>query len=166
MTISEVRRCTGPRTEEGKAVSGRNAIRHGLTAKQFLVPGECAEEFNEFSEELIAGLAPVGAVEHMLAERIVLSSWRARRAARFDAAQVAHDVEVARKVALPGQQAIGVALKRLATSDAFSKLARYEAANERSLYRALHELQRLQALRAGQTVPLPMVLDLEGADRE
>jgi hypothetical protein len=29
--------------------------------------------------------------------------------------------------------------------DAFSKLSRYETAIERSLYKALHELQRLQA---------------------
>jgi hypothetical protein len=32
-------------------------------------------------------------------------------------------------------------------------LSRYEVTLERSLYRALHELQRLQAARDGQTVP-------------
>jgi hypothetical protein len=49
-------------------------------------------------------------------------------------------------------------------ADAFSKLSRYETAIERSFYRALHELQRLQAARAGANVPLPMAVDVEVAD--
>jgi len=39
-------------------------------------------------------------------------------------------------------------------------LARYEAHLDRSLYKALHELQRLQAARAGQSVPLPVAIDV------
>lgn len=45
--------------------------------------------------------------------------------------------------------------------DAFAKLSRYEAALDRGLYRALHELQRLQAARAGQIVPAPAIIDVE-----
>jgi hypothetical protein len=44
--------------------------------------------------------------------------------------------------------------------DAFSKLSRYEAAIERSLYRALHELQRLQAARKGDGISAPVAVDL------
>ncbi len=44
--------------------------------------------------------------------------------------------------------------------DAFSKLSRYEAAIERSYYRALHELQRLQHGRLGGHVPLPVAIDV------
>jgi hypothetical protein len=44
--------------------------------------------------------------------------------------------------------------------DAISKLCRYETAIERSLYRALHELQRLQAARQGEKIPAPAVLDV------
>lgn len=40
-------------------------------------------------------------------------------------------------------------------------LTRYETALERGLHRALHELQRLQAARAGQFVPAPAVLDVD-----
>jgi hypothetical protein len=57
---------------------------------------------------------------------------------------------------------LGLAFVTAATGpDAFSKLARYEAGLERSLYRALHELQRLQATRIGQAVPPPVVVDVE-----
>ncbi len=46
--------------------------------------------------------------------------------------------------------------------NAFSKISRYETAIEKSLYKALHELQRLQAARrAAGNVPPPMAVDVE-----
>ena len=45
-----------------------------------------------------------------------------------------------------------------------SQLSRYEVTLERSLYKALHELQRLQAARDGQVVPLPVVVDVSVSD--
>lgn len=44
--------------------------------------------------------------------------------------------------------------------EAFGKLSRYEVTIERGMYRALHELQRLQAARAGITVPPPAAVDV------
>ena len=44
--------------------------------------------------------------------------------------------------------------------DTLSKLPRYETALERALYKALHELQRLQAVRVGGAVPAPVAVDL------
>jgi hypothetical protein len=41
------------------------------------------------------------------------------------------------------------------------KVGRYEAAAERGLYKALHELQRLQGARQGHAVTLPAVLDVD-----
>ena len=46
--------------------------------------------------------------------------------------------------------------------NAFSKLSRYETAVERSLFKALHELQRLQATRKGEGKPLPVAPDVTG----
>jgi hypothetical protein len=47
-------------------------------------------------------------------------------------------------------------------ANAFSKLSRYEATIERSLYKALHELQRLQAgRRADGSVPPPAAIDVD-----
>jgi len=47
-------------------------------------------------------------------------------------------------------------------ANAFSKLSRYEAAIERSLYKALHELQRLQTVRAvGGNVSPPAAVDVD-----
>jgi hypothetical protein len=47
-------------------------------------------------------------------------------------------------------------------ANAFSKLSRYETAIERSLYKALHELQRLQAARHTEgEVPPPVAIDVD-----
>ena len=54
-------------------------------------------------------------------------------------------------------------------ANAFSKLSRYETSRERSLYRDLHELQRLQAARRTEgSVPPPAALDVDvsGVSRE
>jgi len=48
----------------------------------------------------------------------------------------------------------------LADGNTLQKVSRYEAHLSRQLYQALHELQRLQAARAGQPVPLPAALDV------
>ena len=50
-------------------------------------------------------------------------------------------------------------------ANAFSKLSRYEAGIERSLYKALHELQRLQAARRADgdaSSPLAIDVDVSG----
>jgi hypothetical protein len=47
-------------------------------------------------------------------------------------------------------------------ANAFSKLSRYEATIERSLYKAMHELQRLQAARlADGNAPPPVAIDVD-----
>jgi hypothetical protein len=47
-------------------------------------------------------------------------------------------------------------------ANAFSKLSRYETTLERSLFRALHELQRLQAARnVGSSVSPPAAIDVD-----
>ncbi len=54
-------------------------------------------------------------------------------------------------------------------TNAFSKLSRYETTIERSLYKALHELQRLQAARRAEgniSPPLAIDVDLPGASGE
>jgi hypothetical protein len=54
-------------------------------------------------------------------------------------------------------------IRDAAKADALSKLSRYETTIERGLYlyKALHELQRLQAARAGKDAPLPVAVDID-----
>ena len=58
-------------------------------------------------------------------------------------------------------ETIAIAFTKAVTrDDTLGKLSRYEVTIERSLYRALHELQRLQAARQGRETPPPAVIDV------
>ena len=76
--------------------------------------------------------------------------WRLRRLAQVDGG--------AFRAGLVGELKGGVVT---AIADVCPKLARYHSTIERSLYRALHELQRLQAARAGREVPLPLSVEVD-----
>jgi hypothetical protein len=52
----------------------------------------------------------------------------------------------------------------LAAEDKLALVSRYEAGLERSLYKALHELERRAAARQGQVVPPPAVVDVHGME--
>jgi len=73
---------TGPRTSEGKAAVSQNAVKHGLFSDS-LIRGENPSVYEAFHDEMLADLAPVGAVETMLAERVISLWWRLRRAERM-----------------------------------------------------------------------------------
>jgi len=49
----------------------------------------------------------------------------------------------------------------MSKQEALTKLARYETALRRSLHRAVHELERLQARRNGQFASAPAVVDVD-----
>jgi len=52
------------------------------------------------------------------------------------------------------------------TSNALTKLARYESEAERSLFRALQELERRQVRRKQRSSPLPRIRDAEVVHRD
>lgn len=77
---------TGPKTEEGKAASSANALRHGLTAELLvLLPDEDGDAFERLREGVIADLTPVSALQEVLAERAAVLLWRLDRVARMEA---------------------------------------------------------------------------------
>ena len=82
-------RSTGPRTAAGKERASHNALKHGLLAREAVIQGEDPEEFERYRQWMLESLAPAGAVEAMLAERVVGLSWRLRRAERLQNAAFA-----------------------------------------------------------------------------
>ena len=148
---------TGPRTAEGKALACQNARTHGLLSRQVLLPDEDADYLAAVRQQLHAQLAPVGALETLLADDMVAAAWRLRRLHRVEAEVFA--VERARLKSDGMESGVGAAFG--VASDVLAKLSRYETALKRAFYRALHELQRLQAARAGQAVPPPVAVDVD-----
>ena len=71
---------TGPRTNQGKAKSKFNALRHGLTGQVILMPTEDQEIYANFCETLKNDLRPVGAMEETFAQSLADAQWQLNRA--------------------------------------------------------------------------------------
>jgi hypothetical protein len=157
---------TGPRTPEGKEKASQNAIKHGLLAREAIIQGEDPAEFEIYREGMLQTLAPAGAVETMLAERVVGLSWRLLRAERLQNAAFAAldegeptellEARLEEWKGLKGSQwdrgITGVveensALDRVVVEDfagarVLDRLLMYERRIESSLYRTMAELRR------------------------
>jgi hypothetical protein len=83
--IENASHSTGPRSEEGKARSSQNAIKHGLTSnKRLLLPDEDEEEFRRFEAELKHTYMPLNYIETELVDDIISIQWRRKRAAALE----------------------------------------------------------------------------------
>ena len=129
----------GPKSPEGKARSAQNALKHGLRAEKHVVlPDEDAAEFAELEAALIEELAPVGALQAVLARRVAVAAWRLARADRIEA-----DLFEERWRADGGP---GIALIRDGNGTrSFETLLRYRGAAMAEFSRALRTLKALQA---------------------
>ena len=174
------KKSTGPKTEIGKTRCKRNALNHGLRAIGVLTPDEDPGAYDELRQKLRMDVAPVGCAETQLVERIAACLWRLWRCARIEAkllrilrrsassfeesllATIAPEIASKReKEKTSFDYDIGLAFSGDPfDNDALGKLCRYEASLDRMLYRALHELQRLQAARKGDVVSAPAALDV------
>ncbi|MBN2130345.1 MAG: hypothetical protein JW741_12655 [Sedimentisphaerales bacterium] len=156
---SNAQKSTGPRTAQGKAIVAQNALKHGLRTEKAVIAGEDVGEFEFYRDELLGELAPAGAVESVLAERVVSLSWRLRRAER--AQNEAFDTLLARVAADPfrtnarAAEADGLqetplgraVIRDFANGRVLERLSMYERRIEYSLYKSMNELQKLRLTR-------------------
>ena len=70
---------TGPKTDNGKLQSRRNAMRHGLMARTVVTAIEDSQEFEQFAAAIGADYQPTSAIEHELVDRLTSLLWRLRR---------------------------------------------------------------------------------------
>jgi hypothetical protein len=133
----------GPKTAKGKARAAQNALKHGLRAQKCVVlPGERASAFAAFEAALLEELAPQGALQSVLAQRIVAASWRLARSERLEAELFARMMDGG---------SMGLALIRDSNgARSFDTLLRYRGTALAELWRALRTLKALQAERAAQ----------------
>ena len=75
---------TGPKTEEGKRKSRRNALRHGLTAETVIDALESAEDYAAFEMAVTSDYDARTAVERELILRLASLLWRLRRATAIE----------------------------------------------------------------------------------
>jgi hypothetical protein len=134
---SNARSSTGPVTEEGKAVSSRNAVTTGLfSAGAVIRPGE-EPVYGELEDSLYAELGPATLMEENLVQEILGAMWRLRRCRLIESSigALAEEEEAAERL------------------QASADRARSHAS--RLLYKATAELRRLQTERFYRNEVLP-----------
>jgi hypothetical protein len=186
---------TGPKTTEGKASVSKNSLKHGLLSKETVLQWENRQEFETFKDSILQALKPANALEDLLADKIVSLAWRLQRSRRIETGIITQQrlslnfqieideaklsekdlsTDIIRKtveqcaeaatMSNPDHAELGVIFEK--DADTLTKLQRYEASQERSFYKALHELQRVQAMRRGENVTLPLAVDVNGERME
>jgi hypothetical protein len=129
----------GPRTEQGRARSSRNSLRHGLAARDLFVPEEDCEEFDEMKSTLLGEIRPEGSLQMIAFNALLHAAWNRLRVERMEAEYLSL-----------GPQA----LEDDGIRKSLELLHRYHARHERSYYRARKELETLQtAVAAGWLLP-------------
>jgi hypothetical protein len=152
--IRNAQHSTGPKTEEGKRTSSHNACRHNLTGQVTAMTDEDRIAHDQFSAAMIASMAPEGALEIQLAQRVATDSWRLNRASAIEDNLFAigfsqHADEFAAEH--PQVQAAYASARVFTTeSKQLERLTLYEQRINRSLQKNLSLLQTLQATRKEQ----------------
>jgi hypothetical protein len=149
---------TGPKTSEGKAVVALNAMKHGLLSRHVHLPDEDEAALVELGKRLRAHLQPVGELEVLLVDRLVTAAWRLRRVLAIETS--VFEAYRAKDSPQSPPASLGSVILR-DHGDRLTRVLRYETTIERGLYKALHELQRLQATRAGVPIPPPAAADVD-----
>jgi hypothetical protein len=129
---ANARSSTGPSSAAGKARSSRNAVKHGLTAAQPVIPPERGEEFDLLEAALKEECAPQGRLELNAFNQLVFAAWKQ---------QCVRDLEA--NLLREGAEALFDEKK----AKALDRLQRYSAGASRAYSRALKELRILQTER-------------------
>lgn len=148
---------TGPRSAEGKATARQNATKHALLTQNLIVRDESPVELESFRERIYEALCPQGAMEELLVEKIINAAWRLRRLTKVESETLERDTFFGSS----------------STTSVFHEecntlltISRYESSLERNFYKAIHELQRLQAMRLGHAVLAPIAIEVSNSSDE
>jgi hypothetical protein len=140
---------TGPKSEEGKTKAKFNALKHGMTADTAVLPYEDPNSYEQLREALIDQYRPANAGEQMLVELVVVNYWRLLRARRVETASFRLHIEAIKRHNGKGAAPTLDEDADIATAFAdphypFRNIERYQSAIERSYFRAVETLRRIQ----------------------
>jgi hypothetical protein len=156
----------GPVTAMGKAISSRNALRHGLEASDIALTSENPEAFSEVLSEYMDEYRPIGPTETTLVEHLAIAHFRLYRAwttetALYNIEMAENDERLTKKythMAHPVRTADATETM-LARSNALPHIHRCQARVSREYYRALNQILALrkppQAQMARPCLPPP-----------
>ena len=143
----------GPKTEEGKARSSQNSLKHGLNSDKILVlHTEKQEDYDALRAAYVKRFAPHDEVELELVDEMVGARWRLRRIRAIETETMEMRMEdqdeyIRKRGENPtDSRRQAMAFKSLSdTSQSLNMLSRYETRLQRTYDRALENLKKLRA---------------------
>ena len=141
-----------------------NATRHGLLAAG-ITELDDAEGYRTMRRDLVKETNPVGTIEMFLVESAALEMVRLRRARRLEGEYITDILnppiyEALRPTSRPTNPGLPAAMKLESVQPLVSVFQRYEATILQRLFRILHEFERLQRMRHGESLLAPAALDV------
>jgi hypothetical protein len=144
-------RSRGPVTPEGKAISSRNAIRHGMLSKTLVLRNESAKTFKALFYLLIERFSPVDDIEMSAIEEMAAAHWRMRRAMNMEHALL--NAGILQNMGKEPDERAAAAFADPANQATLVLLQRYEARYQSMYNRALRSLTLLRKLPAHTPEP-------------
>jgi hypothetical protein len=161
---------TGPKTQKGKESVAQNALKHGLFTSKLVIGEESKTDFDQHAGQMLKELNPAGLTESILAQRIIVLSWRLARVERFRTDTIndlqkpsaQSPLQKLLKTALPAQTAetadtpasttARMVIKDFTNAKILERLLMYERRIEHSLFKTMSEFQRLKLIRQYKTL--------------
>ena len=147
----------GPKTAEGKAISARNAIRHGLNSASVVLWCEKKEKYLEYLEDLTAEWQPETITELELVTALADAQWQLKRLTAIRTASIDLEMDRAEKSfredfpASDETTRLALAWQALAVGSRYSRRAQPPRSSSPSHRRSLH----LETARNGRSPLAP-----------
>ena len=131
---ANAQRSTGPKTQQGKAVSSLNNFKHGCSGAFTVLPWESQDEFDMLVGSLRDEHKPSGVTEMILVDKMAQALWLSKRALMLQHVTFNHEIPVCDD---PKQLAL---------------FLRYQTTNERAFHKCLNDLLKLRAEKRRQEI--------------
>ena len=154
----------GVKTERGKAIVRFNARKHGILSS--LISDYEKGIYDHYLNQLFEELQPATSLEEILVERIALYYLRLYRAGKAEKEYILTrldptDFESIGDMDSLSSKGYKATLKYEHIERLYVVYSRYETGIENRLYKAMHELERLQRMRMGESVFAPLAVDVQ-----
>ena len=82
--IPKTPRSGGPRTDEGRVASSRNALKSGVYSAMVVIPGESEDDFRQMHDQFVADFFPRDIAEGAMVHDLAVITWKRLRLERLE----------------------------------------------------------------------------------
>ncbi|OGJ55028.1 hypothetical protein A3D11_02240 [Candidatus Peribacteria bacterium RIFCSPHIGHO2_02_FULL_49_16] len=152
----------GVKTERGKASIRFNARKHGILSN--LISDYEKGVYEHYLNQVFEELRPETALEEILVERIAIYYLRLYRAGKAEKEYILSRLnpgEFDLDAVMESDKGYKPVLKFEYVERLYGVYNRYETSIENRLYKAMHELERIQRMRKGEVITAPLAVDVQ-----